>query len=201
MTHSDFLDAMAIRGFTLSAMTNSGVFEELLAFTNDLYYGVKDGGKLIMIGNGGSASDCDHIVGEFCGRFLLERPSVPAVSLTNSVASMTAIANDYGYEYVFSRQLRGMIGPNDSLIALTTSGNSKNIVGPAIESLKILHPNLNSLIITGLIDHVIDAYKRHIQIPIVYEKKNVACIQEMTMFLLHTMCEMFDDLYAGYKVK
>ena len=173
------------------------IFAKLYGFTSTLFTNMDSGGKLIMYGNGGSAADCDHIVGEFRGRFILNRPSVEAISLSDSMATVTAIANDFGYEKVFSHQLDGITKSCDSIIALTTSGTSKNIVS-SLYNVKHRYPSINSLIITGQMGVFSDFFKYHIQIPITCQKNTVARIQEMTMFLLHTMCFIFDGLYEDH---
>lgn len=86
------------------------------------------GNKAIFIGNGGSAADAQHMAAELVGRFLYERAPLPALALTTNVSSVTAIANDYGYEQVFARQVAALGRAGDSLIGLSTSGNSANIV-------------------------------------------------------------------------
>lgn len=95
----------------------------------------ENGGKVILIGNGGSAGDAQHIAAEFIGRFKLERASLPAISLTTNTSILTALANDYGYDTIFSRQLDALIKDKDILIAITTSGNSPNIL-KAVETAK-----------------------------------------------------------------
>lgn len=86
------------------------------------------GNKLMFAGNGGSASQAEHIAGEFVGKFLKERRALPAMSLTGPSASLTAVANDYGYEHVMTRQLEAFGQPDDVLIALSTSGKSENLI-------------------------------------------------------------------------
>nr|WP_176084534.1 D-sedoheptulose 7-phosphate isomerase [Martelella sp. HB161492] len=89
---------------------------------------LKSGGKIIFCGNGGSAADAQHLAAELMGRFLIDRDPLPALSLTVDTSALTAIGNDYGYEKVFSRQLRGIAQKGDVLFGLSTSGNSKNVV-------------------------------------------------------------------------
>ena len=92
----------------------------------DAYRG---GGKLIVFGNGGSAADAQHIAAEFVGRFQLERDPLPALSLSVNTSALTAIANDYGYEDVFARQLRGLGSAGDVALGISTSGRSPNVNG------------------------------------------------------------------------
>ncbi len=86
------------------------------------------GRKVLLCGNGGSAADAQHLAAELVGRFVVERRGLPAIALTTDTSALTAIANDYGYEFVFSRQVEALGQPGDVLIAITTSGRSKNVV-------------------------------------------------------------------------
>jgi D-sedoheptulose 7-phosphate isomerase len=85
------------------------------------------GGTAYFCGNGGSAADAQHLAAEFSGRYLVDRPGLPAVALTSNSSAVTAIGNDYGYEHVFSRQLEGLGAPGDVLVAITTSGRSESV--------------------------------------------------------------------------
>ena len=87
----------------------------------------ENGGTVFFCGNGGSAADAQHLAAEFSGRYLVDRPGLPAVALTTNASAVTAIGNDYGYDQVFSRQLEGIAGPGDVLVAITTSGRSESI--------------------------------------------------------------------------
>src|SRR3989338_7096422 len=89
---------------------------------------LKAGGKVLIFGNGGSAADSQHIVAELVGRFKKERPALPAIALSTNTSILSAIANDYGYEITFSRQLEALAKSKDVAIALSTSGNSKNVL-------------------------------------------------------------------------
>ncbi|TPW31828.1 D-sedoheptulose 7-phosphate isomerase [Martelella alba] len=107
---------------------------------------LKAGGKIIFCGNGGSAADAQHLAAELMGRFLIDRNPLPALSLTVDTSALTAIGNDYGYEKVFSRQLRGIAQKGDVLFGLSTSGNSKNVV-EAFEVAKAI--NVHTIALTG----------------------------------------------------
>src|SRR5512144_1021667 len=89
------------------------------------------GRKVLLCGNGGSAADAQHIAAELVGRFVLERRPLPAIALTTDTSALTAIANDYGYEHVFARQVDALGAEGDVLVAITTSGTSKNVVAAA----------------------------------------------------------------------
>ncbi len=89
---------------------------------------IRGGGKVIFYGNGGSAADAQHLAAELSGRFYLDRPSLPALSLSTNSSTLTAIGNDYGFEYVFSRQLPGVGARGDVAVAISTSGDSPNVI-------------------------------------------------------------------------
>src|ERR1700730_7706707 len=105
------------------------VLERVVKATDDCLHG---GHKIFACGNGGSAADAQHFVAELIGRFLHERRSLPAIALTADTATMTAIGNDYGYERVFARQLEGLAQSGDVLFAISTSGNSRNVIDASI---------------------------------------------------------------------
>ena len=92
---------------------------------------VRDGGTIFWAGNGGSAADAQHMAAELVGRYKRERKAIRSVALTTNTSNITAIGNDYGYEQIFDRQLEAFVGPNDVLIAISTSGNSKNVIRAA----------------------------------------------------------------------
>lgn len=98
---------------------------------------LKSGNKIILCGNGGSAADSQHIAAELMGRFLKDRPPLPAIALTVDTSALTAIGNDYGYDEIFARQLRGISNVGDVLIGISTSGNSANVI-KAFEAAKDL---------------------------------------------------------------
>ncbi len=89
---------------------------------------VRSGGKVILFGNGGSASDAQHLAGELVGRFRMERNAFPALSLTTNTSIITAVANDYGYDMVFARQVEALGRKTDLIVGISTSGNSPNVV-------------------------------------------------------------------------
>jgi D-sedoheptulose 7-phosphate isomerase len=89
---------------------------------------IRGGGKVIFFGNGGSAADAQHLAAELAGRFYMDRPSLPALSLSTNTSTLTAVGNDYGFQFVFSRQLPGVARRGDVAIAISTSGNSPNVL-------------------------------------------------------------------------
>ncbi len=98
------------------------------ASTEAIIQSLRAGGKVLLCGNGGSAADAQHLAAELIGRFCMERAPLPAIALADNVAAMTAIGNDYSYEDVFVRSVRGLGRPGDVLIGLSTSGSSRNVL-------------------------------------------------------------------------
>ena len=141
--------------------------------------------KLILAGNGGSASDAQHFAAELVSRFNFDRNPLPSISLTTDTSILTAIANDYGYEKLFERQLKGLSKPGDVFIGLTTSGKSRNII-KAFEQAKQM-----SLLTIGICgENGIDNLKPDIEISI--PSVNTPLIQEMHGITIHLLCDLVE---------
>lgn len=124
----------------------TGSESKLLALADACAASLQSGGKLLFCGNGGSACDAMHIAGEFVGRFVDDRPSLAAIALTADSGILTAVANDYGYDSVFSRQVEGLGNKGDVLITLSTSGKSPSI----LKALDVAHKKgLKTALLTG----------------------------------------------------
>lgn len=144
----------------------------------------RSGGKIILIGNGGSAADAQHIAAEFVGRFKLERKSLPAIALTSNTSILTALANDYGYDNVFSRQLESIANDKDVLIVITTSGNSPNIL-KAAEDVK-----LRNIKVIGMTGRTGGKLKNMVDILINVPSDNTPRIQEGHIAIGHIICHL-----------
>lgn len=110
------------------AASDRDLIETILNISDTIAEAFRNGGKLLVIGNGGSAADAQHIAGEFLSRFSFDRAPLPAIALTTDTSVLTAIGNDYGFEQVFERQVRGLGRAGDVLIAISTSGRSPNVL-------------------------------------------------------------------------
>ena len=145
------------------------------------------GNKLLFAGNGGSAADCQHMAGEFVSRFMFDRNPLPAVALTTDTSILTAIANDYGYEQAFSRQVQGLAKPGDVLFAYSTSGNSPNIV-KALQVARELQ--VVTVGLTGASEGSMPPYcDQLLRVP----SSCVPRIQEGHLLMGHTICEMVEQ--------
>ncbi len=148
---------------------------------------LKRGAKLLVFGNGGSAADSQHIVAELVGRFKKERKPIKAIALTTNTSTISAIANDYGYEAVFTRQVEALAEKNDIVIAISTSGNSEN-VNEAVRLAKSL-----GLKTIGLTGGAGGSLKKECDIAIVVDSKNTPRIQEAHIMIGHILCELVEE--------
>lgn len=151
---------------------------------------IKNKNKILLCGNGGSAADSDHIAAEFVGRFEKNREPINAISLCSNSALITAIGNDFGFENIFSRQIKAIGKKGDVLIAISTSGKSKNILR-AVET--ALDLELHVIFISGSELKINQKTKSVINIEIA--SNNTASIQEAYMFLLHNVVRKIDSYY------
>lgn len=159
---------------------NSQIFEDA---TNDVINRYKNGGRLYIAGNGGSAADAQHLAAEFVSKLAKDRNPLPAEALTVDSSILTAIGNDYGFEKVFSRQIQGKITDKDIFLAITTSGMSPNI----LEALKKCNEmNIPSILFTGKDGG--DA-KSLATYTIIAPGESTAIIQEIHLLMEHTLCQ------------
>jgi D-sedoheptulose 7-phosphate isomerase len=152
------------------------------------------GGKILIGGNGGSAADAQHIAGEFVSRFYFDRPGLPAIALTTDTSILTAIGNDYGYEYLFKRQIEALGRPDDVFIAISTSGNSKNIISALHEC---RNKGLFSIGLTGSSNCAMDDLcDLTIKIP----STETPRIQESHILVAHIICCIAEEvIFSNYK--
>ena len=150
---------------------------------------INDSGKLMSCGNGGSSGDSQHIASEFVNRFEIERKEMPAISLNSDTTTITSIGNDYGYEYIFSKQINAIGNEKDILMAFTTSGNSKNII-EAIYAAK--RKNIKVLLVTGGTGGKAKDLIGPDDISIIVPSNRTSRIQEMTLIVIHSICECID---------
>ncbi len=152
---------------------------------------LKRGNKILLCGNGGSAADAQHIAAELTGRYKSERRGLPGIALTTDTSALTAIANDYGYERVFDRQVEALANKGDLLIGISTSGNSPNILA-ALKTAKALGCQTIGLSGRdgGLMNEVCD-------LNIVIPSDDTPRIQEMHILIGHTLCQAIDDSWES----
>jgi len=147
---------------------------------------LKNGGKIILFGNGGSAADAQHIAAELVGRYKLQRRGLSAIALTTDTSALTAIGNDFGYESVFKRQLEALLKPDDLVIGISTSGNSESVVS-AIKYAS--SQNVKTIGMTGKSGGKLNNLCSEL---IKAPSDDTARIQEMHIFIGHTICHLID---------
>ena len=143
------------------------------------------GNKILLAGNGGSAADAQHIAAELVGRFEKERAGMAAIAITTDTSALTAIANDYGYERVFSRQIEGLGNAGDVFIGISTSGNSSNII-TAVDIAK--QKGLYTIALCGAAGKLKDLCDTSINVP----STRTATIQECHIMIGHILCALID---------
>ena len=170
---------------TVADTLSTEIFEAAQQIKNRL----DDGGKLLLMGNGGSAGDAQHIAAELIGRFKKERKAIPALALTVDTSSLTALGNDYGFETVFERQVEALADKNDAVIGISTSGNSENVVRA------INKANSIGAFTIGLLGNDGGKLKDAVNLPIVIPSNDTARIQEVHITIGHIICEIIEEDY------
>jgi D-sedoheptulose 7-phosphate isomerase len=151
---------------------------------------LRAGGKLIAFGNGGSASDAQHMVAELVGRYAVKRRALAAIALTTNTSSLTAIANDFGFEEIFARQLEALAKPQDAVLAISTSGNSPNVLR-ALETAKAL--GLKKIGLTG---NDGGKLRNLVEICVIVPSSSTPRIQEAHSLVIHILCGIVESAFV-----
>lgn len=192
------LIARVAKHFEDSAQTKQHAVEQMAApiaaaietMTNSLI----NGGKILACGNGGSAGDAQHFAAELIGRFEAERHELAAIALTTDSSILTAVANDYSFSQIFSKQVRGLGHAGDVLLAISTSGNSANVV----EAIKAAHQaEMHVVALTGKGGGQIGEMLRDSDIHLCVPAERTARIQETHLLTIHCLCDGIDALLLG----
>ena len=160
---------------------------DILEAANRIKVCLKKGGKLILMGNGGSAGDSQHIAAELIGRFKKERKAIPAIALTVDTSSLTALGNDYGFETIFERQLEALAQKNDAVMGISTSGNSENVVRALKKAYALGAETI------GLLGNNGGKIKEIANLSIVIPSNDTARIQEVHITIGHIICELIEE--------
>ena len=155
---------------------------------------VTNGGKVLACGNGGSAADCQHFAAEFVGRFERERPELAAIALSTDSSILTAIANDYHFDQIYAKQVRALGQPGDVLLAISTSGNSANVIA-AIEAAH--QREMTVVALTGKGGGRMGAMLRETDVHLCVPHDRTARIQEVHLLTIHCLCDGVDTLLLG----
>ncbi|WP_456418519.1 phosphoheptose isomerase [Thiolapillus sp.] len=153
-----------------------------------------EGGKILCCGNGGSAGDAQHFSSEMLNRFERERPGLPAIALTTDSSTLTSIANDYAYQEVFAKQISALGHPGDILLAISTSGNSLNILR-AVETAK--EQQMKVVALSGKNGGKLSSLLRKEDREIRIDNPSTARIQEVHLLAIHCLCDLIDTQLLG----
>ncbi|MEK9627959.1 MAG: D-sedoheptulose 7-phosphate isomerase [Nitrospinota bacterium] len=181
----NFLNTSAELKKTVAETLSSDIFDSAMKIKSRL----ESGGKLLLMGNGGSAGDAQHIAAELIGRFKKERKAMPAIALTVDTSSLTALGNDYGFETIFERQVEALATENDAVIGISTSGNSENVVRA------IKKANALGAFTIGLLGNDGGKLKELVNLPIIIPSNDTARIQEVHITIGHIICEIIEEDY------
>lgn len=163
-----------------AVMRQVKTLEDLMQHTVDTCVDIiRNDGKLLICGNGGSAADSQHFAAEIVGRFRKERRPWPAVALTTDSSVLTAVGNDYGFDEIFARQVEGIGRPGDALIGISTSGNSPNILNAVQTARKM------GIFTIGLLGRDGGTVAKEMDLPLIVKTQDTARIQEAHIFLIH----------------
>jgi len=169
-----------------SILDSKIVSPQILKTVNKIIKGLNKGNKIILFGNGGSAADAQHMAAEFIGRYLIQRKSLPAIALTTDTSVLTSIGNDYSFDKIFSRQCESLVQKNDIIIAISTSGNSKNII-QGIKTAK-----KKGALVIGLTGKTGGKMRSICDIIITAPSNHTPRIQEVHRIVIHIICELVE---------
>ena len=164
--------------------------DEINKTANLIITAINKNRKIIIIGNGGSAADAQHIAAEFLGRYKLKRKSIPAIALTSNSSTTTAIANDYDFSDIFSRQCESLVSKGDVVIGISTSGNSENVVKGLKTSSK------NGGLTIGLLGNKGGKIKNIVDVSLIVKDTSIPRIQEAHRVIYHIICEIVEKELA-----
>jgi len=182
--------SLSVKQAVLNNKNILNILEKICELALDTY---KHGGKILAAGNGGSAADAQHLVAELVSRFYFDRPGLPAIALTTDTSILTAVGNDYGYEHVFSRQVEAQGMAGDLFIAISTSGNSANIL-KALTMAKA-----KKIKTVGLTGHSGGKMAALCDYCICVPSQDTPRIQEAHTLIAHTLCAVIEEWLFGKK--
>ena len=193
MEHRDFCQLIKIRiqksiEVKANLMDNIAIIDEIARLIIEAY---RSGKKVVLFGNGGSAADAQHIAAELAGKYDMDRKPLPAEALTVNTSTLTAIGNDYGFEKIFARQVEALGNPGDIAIAISTSGNSPNVIEGVRAAKK------KGMITIGLTGADGGQLKNEVHYCICVPSKDTPRIQEAHIMIGHILCELIERALFG----
>ena len=188
MADSNFIDEInAIFDDSIDVISKSkNLSEKINESALKIISCIKNNGKVVLFGNGGSASDAQHMTAELIGRFKVDSNPIPAIALTTDTSVITSIANDYDFDEIFSRQCEALVNKNDIVIAISTSGNSSNIIKGIIEAKE------KQSFVIGLTGNSGGKLKSEVDLLLDVPSNDTARIQESHRIIIHSLCQLIE---------
>jgi D-sedoheptulose 7-phosphate isomerase len=169
--------------------TLKNLYEEIEIFADKSIEALKDGNKILLMGNGGSAADSQHIAAELVGRYKKERKGLPAIALTTDTSILTAVGNDYSFDEIFSRQIKALAQKGDIVVGISTSGNSENVIKGILKAKEL------GCYTVGLLGKNGGKIKEISDLNIIVPSNNTPRIQECHILIGHIVCELIDEVF------
>ena len=188
--HSEIIKGLEESARVKKAIAKSKI-DEIASMVKLIITAYKIGGKVVLFGNGGSAADAQHLAGELVGQFKLNRQALPAIALTTNTSVLTAVANDYGYDTVFTRQVEALVNEKDVVIGISTSGNSPNM----IEAMKMA--KMNGAKTIGLTGGNGGKLAEVADLALIVPSDSTPRIQEAHITIGHIVCELVERELSG----
>ncbi len=195
MNKKEFISASLAESAETKKKIEQECLNDILTAADNLADAFKNGKKLLLCGNGGSAADCQHIAAEFVIRLShkIQRPALPAIALTTDTSNLTAGGNDIGFENVFARSVEGLGNEGDILLAISTSGNSQNII-KAVEK-----AHEKKMTVIGFLGGSGGKLKPMVEMPVIIPSSSTQRIQEGHITVAHIICELVEEELFGEK--
>ncbi len=191
MTPSDRLQHHFTQHCELAIHTQSQLISDIVNAGYKLHHCLQQGHKILACGNGGSADQAQHFSSELLNHYEKNRPGLPAIALTIDNSALTSIANDRGYEQVFSRQIQALGQPGDCLLALSTSGNSSNI----LKAIEMAHTqDMHIVLLSARQGGTASTLLRKTDIELRVSTQSTARAQEIHLLIIHCLCDLIDEL-------
>ena len=167
-----------------------GSQEKIKEIAKLFIFNLRNSGKIIFIGNGGSAADAEHLAAELVGRFKKNRKAYAAISLSSNICIMTAIGNDYGFDEIFSRQVEALAQKNDLVVAISTSGESQNVIKAVVSAKRL------GLKTVGFLGKSGGKLKSLVDLSLLISTEDTPRIQEMHILAGHIICEIVEEEFS-----
>jgi len=174
------------------SMVGETLVEPIAECARLLTSALKNGHKVLTMGNGGSAADAQHLAAELVGRFLMERKALPAIALTTDTSILTAVGNDYGFDEVFKRQVEALARPGDILVGISTSGNSTNVLR-ALEAGREIGATT-----IGLLGRDGGEIGKLVDLALIVPSPDTPRVQEAHLFIIHILCDLVEKALFQY---